>query len=84
MRITKQHLRRIPDLLLRSFGALEIIGLNCFLMIWTGIQLEEMMNDPFVALLPIVGFGALTFLLVHFFLDVSPAHEASSRSIVST
>jgi hypothetical protein len=53
-------------------------------MIWTGIQLEEMMNDPFVALLPIVGFGALTFLLVHFFLDVSPAHETSSRSIVST
>jgi hypothetical protein len=52
-------------------------------MIWTGIQLEELMNDPFVALLPIVGFGALTFLLVHYFLNVSPAQETSSKSIVS-
>jgi hypothetical protein len=67
MRKTKRNLRKIPDLLLRSFGALEIIGLNCFLMVWTGIQLVGLMKDPMVALLPIVGFGLLTFLLVRYF-----------------
>jgi len=68
MPVTKPHLRKIADLLLRSIGALEIIALNCFLMVWTGIQLVGLMGDPLVALLPIVGFGLLTFLLVRYFL----------------
>jgi hypothetical protein len=76
VRITRQHLRRIPDLLLRSLGALEIIGLNCFLMVWTGIQLVDMTEDPLVALLPILGFGSLTFLLLHYFLVSEPVQKS--------
>ena len=58
MRITKEHLRKIPDLLLRSFGALEIIGLNCFIMVWTGGQLTTLVDDSMVTILPIfLGFG---------------------------
>jgi hypothetical protein len=76
MRKTKWHLRKIPDLLLRSFGALEIIGLNCFLMVWTGIQLVGLMKDPMAALLPIIAFGCLTFLLVRYFLE-EPKQKSS-------
>ena len=78
MRKTKWYLRKIPDLLLRSLGALEIIGLNCFLMVWTGIQLVGLMKDPMVALLPIIGFGFLTFLLVRYFLVEEPEQKSSS------
>lgn len=80
MRITKQHLRKIPDLLLRSFGALEIIGLNCFLMVWTGGQLIALVDNPMVAILPILVFGSLTFLLVHYFLVSEPTPKSPSQS----
>ena len=78
MRITKEHMRKIPDLLLRSFGALEIIALNCFLMVWTGGQLITLVDNPMVAILPILGFGSLTFLLVHYFLVREPAPKSHS------
>ena len=78
MRLTKRDLRKIPDLLLRSLGALEIIALNCFLMVWTGIQLVGVMKDPMIALLPIIGFGFLTFLLVRYFLVREPDQKLPS------
>ena len=80
MRITKQHLRKIPDLLLRSLGALAIIALNCFLMVWTGGLLMARVDEPLVALLPILGFGSLAFLLVHYFLVGEPTPEPRSQS----
>jgi len=80
--MVKRRLLRIPGLLLRTLGALEIIAVNCFLMVWTGGQLITLLNEPLIALLPILGFGSLTFLLVHYFLvDISsqrPHAQASS------
>jgi uncharacterized SAM-binding protein YcdF (DUF218 family) len=79
----KQRMLMIPDLLLRTLGALEIIALNCFLIIWTGGQLMIIVNNPMIAILPILGFGSMTFLLVNYFLVRAPSQEPRSQTAAS-
>jgi len=37
-------------------------------MVWTGGRLLELVNDPLIPILPILGFGSLTFFAVHYLL----------------
>jgi len=87
VRITKQHLRsarrarafKILGLLLRSTCAIAIIALDCFLMVWTGGELLTLVGEPLIAILPILGFGSLTFFVVQY-LVVGPRPKSRSQS----
>jgi hypothetical protein len=80
-RTTKQHLRKILGLLLRSTGAIAIIALDCFLMVWTGGELFTLVGEPLIAILPILGFGSLTFFVVQYLVRGSRPKSRSQSSL---
>jgi len=63
-----QYLGKITVFLLKTVGAILILALNCFLMVWTGAQLLTLVGDPMIAILPIIGFGSLAFFLLQYFI----------------
>jgi len=49
-------------------------------MVWTGGQLLKVVGDPMIALLPILGFGSLTFLALHYLLYDDSSRRSHSES----
>lgn len=74
------HRRKTIGLILRSACALGIVALDCFLMVWTGGELLKIVGDPMIALVPIVGFGALGFLAVHYLFFGSSLRKSQAES----
>jgi hypothetical protein len=72
VRFKKQRLRDILSLLIRSTAAFAVIAANCILMVWTGGKLYALVGEPLVAILPILGFGTLTFFAVHYLFASKP------------